>query len=139
MTPSKSAVPPIDEIVERALARAEPEEPGDPDAIDRTFEAVGMPDAPTLRALLLRSRTLHFAEPDVTIWGLGQTDGDGYDLVAFCKLYSNFIPLVNTIYGWSRDDQTWCRWSIYTDRVFEAFPNDAACLHAAFDHLVPGY
>ena len=39
MTSHPHEAPPLDEIVERALAVAETEEPGDPDAIDRTFAA----------------------------------------------------------------------------------------------------
>lgn len=89
MTSHPHEAPSLDEIVERALAVAETEEPGDPDAIDRTFEAVGMPDASAVRALLLRSRSLHFPESEITVWGLGRTD--------------------------------------------------AACLHAAFESLAPGF
>ena len=139
MTSASSTVPPPEEIIERILAVAETEEPGTPEAIDHTFHTVGMPEAPTLRELLLRSRSLRFPKNEMKVWGLGDTDNDGYDLITFCDLYPECIPIVDIQYAWHREKQVWCHWNHTFDEFFEFYPDDATMLHAAFTHLAAGY
>ena len=134
-----TTTPPAEEIIERILAVAETDPPGTPEEIDHTFRTVGMPEAPTLRKLLLRSRTLHLPKSDMTLWGLGDADDPGYDLITFCDLYPECIPIVGTEYAWHRERQIWCHWSHFSEKIFEIYPDDATMLHAAFTHLAPGY
>ena len=143
MTSASSTVPPPEEIIERILAVAETEEPGTPEAIDHTFHTVGMPEAPTLRKLLLRSRSLLFPKTEVTVWGTAHTysagTSDENDLIRFCRLYPECIPIVGIEYAWHREKQSWCYWNHTFDEFFEFYPDDAAMLHAAFEHLTPGH
>ena len=139
MTSASSTVPPPEEIIERILAVAETEEPGTPEAIDHTFHTVGMPEAPTLRDLLLRSRTLHFPKYDMTLWGLGHTDNDGYDIINFSRLYPECIPIVGSEYAWHREKQSWCYWNHTFDEFFEFYPDDTTLLHEAFTRYEPRY
>lgn len=134
-----SGVPPADEIISRVLAVAETAPPGTEQEIDAAFAAVDLPDAPTLRALLLRSRMLHFPRSEETLWGLSHEAGDGFDLVGMAESFEPLVPLVGDCYGWSRTDKVWCRWDFFTDTVIEEYPDDASALHVAFTHLAPGY
>lgn len=65
--------PPTDEIVHRILAVAHAEPGASEQDVNRLFATLKLPEAPTLRALLLASRYLQLPGSHDVVWGAGET------------------------------------------------------------------
>lgn len=123
-----------DAMIDRILAIARTERPAMPDELDTLWRACGLPKAPTLRALLLRSRTLYFPSTDTTLWGLSHEDGDGFDMASMMESHEPLVPVIGD-FGWLPSKDVWCEIDFFSEEVLRTFRDDAEMLDAAFQRF----
>ncbi len=98
-----------DQVVARLLELGKTRRPASAGLVDRVLREVGLPDAPTYRALLAQSDGLTIGKVD--FFGVKKSLGRGY-IGSWVKADEPVIPIAMGMvlqYGWHREGRYWCR------------------------------
>ncbi|MDJ1370488.1 hypothetical protein [Gulosibacter molinativorax] len=127
-----------DEIVERALGALPAHPPGaDQEVVREVLSSTGLPEAPTLSALLARTNGLDHA--GINVFGVGESSVDA--LADWSESLAPLIPvgLGGNAFGWHRVEESWVEMTTYSRDVVQRYASDAELLHDLFCRHLPGY
>ena len=98
-----------DQVVARLLELGKTRRPASAGLVDRVLREVGLPDAPTYRALLAQSDGLTIGSVDV--YGVKKRPALKY-IGFWLDVEPPLIPIAMSVvlqYGWHREGRYWCR------------------------------